>query len=135
MKPTGFSPEAAIRHLTIGLRCYGSKWSWRRSRFGLEPPKGRGNTVKIGALTEIFAGENRVSMTPDSALQLVKLGHSCCIQAGAGAKAGFSDALYAKAGVEVLADAAAGIAAADVPGEGRGPGRAPAPAFPESPTP
>ena len=63
--------------------------------------------MKIGALSEIFAGENRVAMTPDSAVQLVKLGHTCVIQSGAGAKAGFSDALYAAAGVEVLPDAAA----------------------------
>jgi NAD(P) transhydrogenase subunit alpha len=77
--------------------------------------------VKIGALSEIFAGENRVSMTPDSAQALVKLGHTCVIQAGAGAKAGFSDGLYAKAGVEVLPDAAAVIAAADVLVKVRGP--------------
>ena len=67
--------------------------------------------MKIGAITEVFAGESRVAMTPDSALQLVKLGHSCCIQAGAGAKAGFSDALYAAAGVEVLKTAKAVMAA------------------------
>ena len=77
--------------------------------------------MKIGALTEVYAGENRVAMTPDSALQLVKLGHSCLIQAGAGAKAGFSDALYAAAGVEVLPDAAAVVAAADVLVKVRGP--------------
>ena len=77
--------------------------------------------MKIGALTEIFAGENRVAMTPDSALQLVKLGHVCCIQSGAGLKAGFADDLYAKAGVEVLADAAAVVAAADVLVKVRGP--------------
>ena len=77
--------------------------------------------MKIGALTEIFAGENRVAMTPDSALQVQKLGHSCCIQAGAGAKAGFADADYAKAGVEVLPDAAAVVAAADVLVKVRGP--------------
>jgi len=77
--------------------------------------------VKIGALTEIFEGENRVAMTPDSALQLQKLGHSCVIQAGAGLKAGFSDALYAKAGVAVLPDAGAVIAAADVLVKVRGP--------------
>ena len=53
-------------------------------------------------------------MTPDSALQLQKLGHVCCIQAGAGTRAGFSDALYQGAGVEVLTDAAAVEAAADV---------------------
>lgn len=85
--------------------------------------------MKIGALAEIFAGENRVAMTPDSALQLVKLGHTCVIQAGAGAKAGFSDALYAKAGVEVLPDAAAVIAAADVLVKVRGPEEAEAQAL------
>ncbi len=77
--------------------------------------------VKIGALTEIFAGESRVAMTPESALQLVKLGHVCSIQAGAGAKAGFSDAVYAAAGVTVLPDAKAVLAAADVIVKVRGP--------------
>jgi NAD(P) transhydrogenase subunit alpha len=77
--------------------------------------------VKIGALTEVFPGENRVAMTPDSAVQLAKLGHSSCIQAGAGAKAGFSDAAYAAVGVEVLPDAAAVVAAADVIVKVRGP--------------
>jgi NAD(P) transhydrogenase subunit alpha len=77
--------------------------------------------VKIGALTEVFPGENRVAMTPDSATQLAKLGHSSVVQSGAGAKAGFSDAAYAAAGVEVLVDAAAVIAAADVIVKVRGP--------------
>ncbi len=85
--------------------------------------------MKIGALTEIFAGENRVAMTPDSALQLVKLGHTTCIQSGAGARAGFSDALYAKAGVEVLADASAVMAASDVLVKVRGPEQAEAQAL------
>jgi NAD(P) transhydrogenase subunit alpha len=77
--------------------------------------------VKIGALAEIFPGENRVAMTPESALQLVKLGHTCVVQSGAGVKAGFSDALYAAAGVQVLPDAAAVVAAADVLVKVRGP--------------
>ena len=89
---------------------------------GAAAPLGNGgNSVKIGALKEIFDGENRVAMTPDSALQLVKLGHSCCIEAGAGAKAGFSDALYAAAGVEVLKNAKAVTEAADVLVKVRGP--------------
>ena len=46
-------------------------------------------------------------MTPDSALQLQKLGYACAIESGAGAAAGFSDALYAAAGVTVMPDAAA----------------------------
>ncbi len=78
-------------------------------------------TVKIGALTEVFPGENRVAMTPDSAAQLVKLGHTCCIEAGAGAKAGFSDALYSAAGVTVLPSAAEVISASDVIVKVRGP--------------
>ncbi|MBD3765111.1 MAG: Re/Si-specific NAD(P)(+) transhydrogenase subunit alpha [Rhodobacterales bacterium] len=77
--------------------------------------------MKIGAPKESFAGENRVAMTPDSALQLKKLGHECCIESGAGARAGFSDAAYAAAGVEVLPDAAAVFAAADVVVKVRGP--------------
>ena len=77
--------------------------------------------MKIGALAEVFPGETRVALTPDSAGQLAKLGHVSVIQSGAGAKAGFSDAAYAAAGVEVLPDAAAVIAAADVLVKVRGP--------------
>jgi NAD(P) transhydrogenase subunit alpha len=60
-------------------------------------------------------------MTPDSATQLAKLGHASVIQSGAGAKAGFSDAAYAAAGVEVLPDAASVITASDVIVKVRGP--------------
>jgi NAD(P) transhydrogenase subunit alpha len=77
--------------------------------------------VKIGAPKEIFEGENRVAMTPDSATQLIKLGHTCVIEAGAGNKAGFSDAVYEKAGVEVVKTAKALYDAADVVVKVRGP--------------
>ncbi len=77
--------------------------------------------MKIGALRETFPGENRVAMTPESALAIQKLGHACLIAAGAGAKAGFSDAAYAAAGVTVLPDAAAVRAEADVLVAVRGP--------------
>lgn len=77
--------------------------------------------MKIGAPKEIFEGENRVAMTPDSATQLIKLGHTCVIESGAGAKAGFSDATYEKAGVEVVQTAAALFDAADVVVKVRGP--------------
>jgi NAD(P) transhydrogenase subunit alpha len=77
--------------------------------------------LKIGALTEIFEGEARVAMTPDSAVQLQKLGHSCLIQSGAGAKAGFSDAAYAAAGVTVVPDAKSVFTMADVVVKVRGP--------------
>jgi NAD(P) transhydrogenase subunit alpha len=63
--------------------------------------------VKIGAPKEIFEGEARVAMTPDSALQLQKLGHECFIESGAGHLAGFDDAAYEKAGVTVVKTAPA----------------------------
>jgi H+-translocating NAD(P) transhydrogenase subunit alpha len=70
--------------------------------------------VKIGTPKEILDGEARVAMTPDSAVQLKKLGHECVIEAGAGAAAGFSDAAYSAVGVEVVKTAAALWKAADV---------------------
>ncbi|MCB1394653.1 MAG: NAD(P)(+) transhydrogenase (Re/Si-specific) subunit alpha, partial [Rhodobacteraceae bacterium] len=80
--------------------------------------------MKIGAPREIFPGENRVAMTPDSALQLQKLGHSCVIETGAGAAAGFQDEAYAVAGVEVVASAEALFEAADVVVKVREPAKA-----------
>ena len=85
--------------------------------------------MKIGALAEIFPGENRVAMTPESAQALAKLGHTSVIEAGAGVKAGFTDAAYAAAGVTVLPDAAAVVAAADVLVKVRGPEKAEAEAL------
>jgi H+-translocating NAD(P) transhydrogenase subunit alpha len=79
--------------------------------------------VKIGAPREIYDGEARVAMTPDSAVQLQKLGHSCLIESGAGAKAGFSDAAYAAAGVTVVPDASSVFTLADVVVKVRGPER------------
>ncbi|MGR3289619.1 MAG: Re/Si-specific NAD(P)(+) transhydrogenase subunit alpha [Paracoccaceae bacterium] len=70
--------------------------------------------MKIGTPKEIFEGEARVAMTPDSALLLQKLGHECVIQTGAGKAAGFADAAYKAAGVEVVKTAIALWKAADV---------------------
>ncbi len=58
--------------------------------------------MKIGTPKETFPGEARVAMTPESAGYLQKLGYACAIEAGAGATAGFADAAYEAAGVEVL---------------------------------
>ena len=68
----------------------------------------------IGTPKEVFAGENRVAMTPDSAKQLQKLGYECAIQSGAGANAGFSDEAYEEAGVEVIKTAAGLWKASDI---------------------
>jgi len=70
--------------------------------------------VKIGAPKEIFEGEARVALTPDSALQLQKLGHECFVEAGAGHAAGFEDSAYEAAGVTVVKGAAALFDAVDV---------------------
>jgi len=63
--------------------------------------------MKIGAPKEIFEGENRVALTPQSALQLQKLGYECVIETGAGAAARFSDQDYKDAGVTVVKTGAA----------------------------
>ncbi|GFE51270.1 NAD(P) transhydrogenase subunit alpha [Roseobacter cerasinus] len=70
--------------------------------------------MKIGTPKEIFEGEARVAMTPESATQLQKLGHECIIETGAGMRAGFADADYEAAGVEIAKTAAALWKAADV---------------------
>ncbi len=70
--------------------------------------------MKIGSPRELFAGEARVAMTPDSAVQLKKLGYDCMIESGAGKAAGFSDEAYRAVGVEVVEGAEALYAGADV---------------------
>ncbi len=63
-------------------------------------------------------------MTPESVDQLKKLGYECAIETGAGAAAGFSDAAYAAAGVEVLPSAEALYAASDIIAKVRPPSEA-----------
>ena len=70
--------------------------------------------MKIGAPAEKAAGEARVALTPASAKQLIKLGHECLIQKGAGKGAGFSDEAYSAAGVSVVGTAKALWSQADI---------------------
>ena len=70
--------------------------------------------MKLGTPKEILDGENRVAMTPDSAVQLQKLGYDCLIEKGAGLAAGFSDAAYEAVGVEVVKTAASLWKASDI---------------------
>ncbi|MEO0368463.1 MAG: Re/Si-specific NAD(P)(+) transhydrogenase subunit alpha, partial [Pseudomonadota bacterium] len=56
----------------------------------------------ISVPKESYKGEKRVALTPDSALQIQKLGHELRIEAGAGKAAEFSDADYKDAGVTVV---------------------------------
>ncbi|MFV2052568.1 Re/Si-specific NAD(P)(+) transhydrogenase subunit alpha [Aliiroseovarius sp. YM-037] len=70
--------------------------------------------MKIGAPKETIEGEARVAMTPESARELAKLGHQCFIESGAGEAAGFSNADYRDAGVEVVKTGAALFKAVDI---------------------
>ncbi|WP_283967121.1 Re/Si-specific NAD(P)(+) transhydrogenase subunit alpha [Tritonibacter sp. AK171] len=77
--------------------------------------------MRIGTPRELATGESRVAMTPLSALDLQKLGFECCIESGAGEAAGFTDAAYAEAGVEVIKTAAGLWKAADIIAKVRAP--------------
>lgn len=68
----------------------------------------------IGSPREIIAQEGRVAMTPDSAIQLKKIGFQCAIESGAGVAAGFSDEAYRAVGVAIVETAAGLFEAADV---------------------
>ena len=70
--------------------------------------------MKIGALKEISADEARVALTPESALQLQKLGYDCVVQTGAGERSGISDEAYKDAGVAIVKTADALIKACDI---------------------
>ncbi|MCR8546595.1 Re/Si-specific NAD(P)(+) transhydrogenase subunit alpha [Salipiger sp. P9] len=70
--------------------------------------------MKIGTPKEFSVGENRVAMTPESALQLQKLGYECLLERGAGANAGFADSAYEAAGVTLVDGAEALWAQADI---------------------
>jgi len=56
----------------------------------------------IGIPKEIKNNENRVSLTPAGALELVKRGHTLYIQSTAGDGSGFSDSEYEEAGAKIL---------------------------------
>ena len=58
--------------------------------------------MKVGAPKEICPGENRVAITPDSAIQIQKLGHECILESGAGIASGFNDSDYKAAGVKIV---------------------------------
>lgn len=70
--------------------------------------------MKIGVPKEVFAGERRVALTPDTAEQFKKLGFSLAIESGAGAEASFSNEKYTAAGVEVVPNAKAVWSTCDI---------------------
>lgn len=58
----------------------------------------------IGIPKESFAGESRVAATPNSVVQLKKLGFEVVIESSAGAKASFTDEMFAAAGAGIKSD-------------------------------
>ncbi|MBR5627185.1 MAG: alanine dehydrogenase [Thermoguttaceae bacterium] len=56
----------------------------------------------IGVPKEIKNNENRVSLTPDGAIELKKNGHTVYVQSTAGENSGFSDDDYVRAGATIL---------------------------------
>ena len=70
--------------------------------------------MKIGIPKEVHPGEKRVAATPDTVEQIIKLGFTVAIEAGAGELAQFSDDSYREAGAAVLPDARALWAQSDI---------------------
>lgn len=57
--------------------------------------------MRIGVPTEIKSNELRVGLTPEAARELVRLGHTVLVQAGAGLGIGATDEAYSEAGAIV----------------------------------
>jgi len=57
----------------------------------------------IGVPKEVKNNENRVGLVPDGAYELVRMGHSVLVEAGAGLGSGIPDGDYEKAGAEIHA--------------------------------
>ncbi|SFC07869.1 alanine dehydrogenase [Klenkia taihuensis] len=70
--------------------------------------------VRVGIPSEIKDNEQRVSLQPDGAAELVHHGHEVLVQSGAGTGSRFTDEEYAAAGARVVADADAVFAEADL---------------------
>jgi alanine dehydrogenase len=70
--------------------------------------------MKIGIPKEIKTNENRVSLVPAGAEALVAAGHNVFIEQGAGAGSGFADEQYSAVGAQILPDADATWAAAEL---------------------
>ena len=68
----------------------------------------------VGVPQEIIPGEKRVALVPEGVEKLIEADLEVLVQSGAGAKAGYSDASYEKAGASIEADAAGLYSRADI---------------------
>ncbi len=60
--------------------------------------------MRICIPRESHPGERRVAATPDSTVQLIRLGHEVVVESGAGQAADFPDQAYRKAGARIESD-------------------------------
>jgi H+-translocating NAD(P) transhydrogenase subunit alpha len=63
--------------------------------------------VRIVVPTEVAPGEKRVALVPEAVQRLTKSGVEVAIEAGAGVKSGYPDALYTAVGGQVVTDRSA----------------------------
>ena len=70
--------------------------------------------VLVAVCRERADGERRVALTPDEVKRLGESGARVRLERGAGIAAGYPDESYALNGAELVADAAAALAGADV---------------------
>ncbi len=70
--------------------------------------------MRVGIPKEIKNHEYRVGLTPASVAELVRAGHQVIVQTGAGAGIDFEDSDYVEAGAQIVADAPAVFAGADM---------------------
>lgn len=70
--------------------------------------------MRIGCPKEIKVREYRVGLTPESAAELVRAGHEVLMEKGAGLGIGAADERYTQVGAQILPDADAVFAAADM---------------------
>ncbi|ETI59481.1 hypothetical protein C100_21195, partial [Sphingobium sp. C100] len=68
----------------------------------------------VGTVKEIKNHEYRVGLTPESVHELTAHGHRVLVEGGAGEGIGASDALYERAGAEIIATAAEIFATAEM---------------------
>ena len=70
--------------------------------------------MKVAVLKETRTGERRVALVPQGVQELVKAGLSVSVEAGAGVRAGVSDALYVEAGAAIADSATEALAGAQL---------------------
>jgi NAD(P) transhydrogenase subunit alpha len=89
--------------------------TWYCVRFSARQHGDKGEDgVIVGVPKESYPGERRVALVPLVVPNLVKAGFEVLVQAGAGAEAGYPDALYAEKGAKIASDRQTVFAQSDV---------------------